>query len=233
MIVFVAIVLVIGVLAWAVVKSDELAGLTPRTTGPNRAYPHGAVVAASCEKAPEPASFAQAFRKALPWGMSALFALIAMAGAVCQQVGASVSPSEHSQVFFAGSVLMNAALSVLPPLGIALEAYFRAGEKGKLFANYVVILLLGAVLGALVWLAFDAVWLLADATGSAAWASPWRSALYAWGSIAGYMVGSALAVTRIGNRVTFVRTFADGHRDKVEVSDRSVAFRALSALAKK
>lgn len=233
MLLFVVVVLAIGLLAWAVVKSDELAGLTPRTTGPNRAYPHGAVVSAVCEKMPEPVGFKRAFRRSLPWGMSVLFAVIALAGAICQQTGADISPSEHSQLFFVGTVLMNAALSVLPPLGIALEAYFRAGEKGKLFANYVVILLLGAVLGALVWLAFDAAWLLVDGAGASAWASPWRSAVYAWGSIAGYMVGSALAVTLIGNRVTFVRTFADGHSDKVEVSDRSVAFRALNALAKR
>lgn len=233
MVLFVAIVLVIGVLAWAVVKSDELAGLTPRTTGPNRAYPHGAVVAASCEKLPEPVPLRRQLRRALPWVSSAVFALIALAGVLCQQVGQTVSPDAYSQVFYVGTVLMNAALSVLPPLGIALESYFRAGEKGKLFANYVVILLLGAVLGALVWLALDGASMALGLWGTAAWASPWRSFLYAVASIAGYMVGSAFAVTLIGNRVTFVRTFADGHRDKVDVSERSAAFKALSALARK
>lgn len=230
---FAIIVVVVGVVAWAVVKSDELAGLTPRTTGPSRAYPHGKVVRAVCAKRPEPLTFGRSFRRALPWVSALVFAALALVGAVCQQIGQTASPTEHSQMFFAGSVLMNAALSVLPPLGIALEAYFRAGEKGKLFANYVIILVAGALLGAVLWLVCDAAWLACDAVGSAAWASPWRSALYACVSIVGYLLGSAFAVTRIGNRVTFERTFADGHTDKVEVSDRSVAFKALSALAKK
>ncbi|MEY8562867.1 hypothetical protein AALA21_07390 [Eggerthellaceae bacterium 3-80] len=214
MAIFFGVVVLVGVIAWGIVRTDELSGLGRNASQVSFRNPHGALVSTSCEHLPEKQVFGTSLRQALPWITFAICIIVTLGGALLSVLG-TVS---------VGMALMQIAASVAPALLIAFESYLRIRDKGTSWVLYVLILL-GAVVGGALF-GMPLFWLFTSSLSSADM-SVWLNCAYCLVSDFGYTLGAGFAGALIGYRVKFSRTFEDGTTDTVEVSCRSVAYKAL------
>lgn len=215
MAIFFIVVLLVGVGAWAIVRTDQLSGLGRNASEISFRNPHGALVSATlCEKQPAKRSFGSSLVQAFPWITLVLCIVLTLVGVLIYSLGAQ-DP---------GNAVMQIMASVAPALLIAFESYLRIRDKGTSWVLYVLTLLGACVLGAV--FGMPLFWFITAHT-SAADVSVWVNGAYCALSDFGYAAGAGVVAALIRYRVKFTRHFEDGATDTIEVSSRSVAYKAL------
>lgn len=206
-----ALVAVVGIVSWGIVKSDELSGLGRQVKAGSLRHPHGKLEQVYCEHLPVRRPFAARLRSVLP--------VITLPLVVVVSLGALAL--EHAGVFF-GVVAVDFLSSGAGVLLVAGECLLRLAKPAQSFASYIILLVAGlvaaTVLGALVLavggnnltVVLEAAYLLANAAGFAA--------------------GCSVAAALMEEPVRFERRFEDGAESPVKISPRSAAYRAYEAL---
>ncbi len=224
--IFVAIVVIAGVVGWVLVKNDELSGLGRNVRPGSFRSPHGRLVHVKpLGELPKAERWSARLRKSFPWvSMAALYALAAL-GALLGRIPAAQG---------AGAVVLDFLRTPVPALVVAGEALFRGGEGTRHLATYIVAVV-GALIGQLLLFlpAFLAIWAASAAgvIGDAIVPVDLPSWAFFVLSFAGFALGAALVLARTGRLVRFRRRFADGSESEIEVSTNSVAYGAYRELA--
>lgn len=214
MTIFLIIILLVSVISWAIVRTNELSGLGRNASEISFRNPHGALVSTTCENLPEKVPFKTSFVQAFPWVTLLVCVVFTLAGVVASSLSAASF----------GATLMQIAASVAPALLISFETYLRIREKGTSWVLYVLVLLGAVLMG---WACGIPLFWYVTSTMSPADVSVGINGLYCVINDVGYALGAAFAGARIGHRVCFKRTFADGATDSVEVSSEGVAYKGL------
>lgn len=210
--IFFAVVVVVSIAAWGIVRSDELSGLGRSVRMGSFRHPHGRLVAVSCEGAlPEKEPWARRFRRFVPWVTAAIILVASAVGVLANQV----------------LLVQMVAGSVLSPAMVAFEGMLRQGDDKRRFAAFMAALIFGMAAGMI---AVVPLTLLRMA--GVELAMPLLVFLRIALSVVGYAVGAAAAMAALGARVKFLRTFEDGVQNSVEVSTNSAAYGAFVRLMK-
>ncbi len=214
MTIFLIVLLLVSVVSWAIVRTNELSGLGRNASEISFRNPHGALVSTTCENLPEKVPFKTSFKQAFPWITLLVCAVVTIVGAVVSSLSAASF----------GAVMMQLAASVAPALLISFETYLRIREKGTSWVLYVLVLLGAVLMG---WACGIPLFWYVTSTMSPADVTVGINCIYCLINDVGYALGAAFAGARIGHRVRFKRTFADGATDTVEVSSEGIAYKGL------
>ena len=212
-IIVVAVVLV-ALIAWIVVKNDEMSGLGRNVKAGTLRHPHGKLVRAKATTViPEEAPLANRIKRSMPFISSVAIIAVCVVLYVCDF---TVLGHSSSQLL---ATLSSTGIVAL----IAAEATLRAAEDARTFWTYVYALVAGVVCALIVWEVVAAV---------ASMSFSEESTLLVYGIVTCvcYMLGSGACVALLPSKVTFERTFEDGAKRSITVSTRSAAYSAYVAM---
>ena len=213
-IIVVAVVL-IALIAWIVVKNDEMSGLGRNVKAGTLRHPHGKLVRAKATTViPEEAPLANRIKRSMPFISSVAIIAVCVVLYVCDFTVLGHSSSQ---------LLATLSSTGIVALIIAAEATLRAPEAARTFWTYVYALVTG-VICALV------VWEVVAAAASMSFSE--ESTLFVYGIVTCvcYMLGSGACVALLPSKITFERTFEDGAKRSITVSTRSAAYSAYVAM---
>ncbi len=213
--IIVVAVVIIALVAWAVVKNDEMSGLGRNVKAGTLRHPHGKLVRAKATTViPEEAPFANRIKRSMPFISSVAIIAVCVVLYVC----------DFTVLGHSSSQLLAALSSTgIVALIIAAEATLRAAEDARTFWTYVYALVAGVVCALVVWEVVAAV---------ASMSFSVESTLLVYGIVTCvcYMLGSGACVALLPSKVTFERTFEDGAKLSITVSTRSAAYSAYVAM---
>ena len=210
--IIVAVVVIIALVAWTVVKNDEMSGLGRDVKAGTLRHPHGKLVRAKATTAiPEEAPLA---KRSMPFISSVAIIAVCLVLYVCDFTVLSHSSSQ---------LLATLSSTGIVALIIAAEATLRAPEDARTFWTYVYALVAGVVC-ALV------MWEVVAAAASMSFSEESTLLVYGIVTCVCYMLGSGACVALLPSKVTFERTFEDGAKRSITVSTRSAAYSAYVAM---
>ena len=213
--IIIAAVVLVALIAWIVVKNDEMSGLGRNVKAGSLRHPHGKLVRAKATTAvPDETSLIDRFKRSMPCISS--FALTA-ACVVLYTCDFAILGHTSSQL------LATLSSTGIVALIIAAEATLRAPEAARTFWTYVYALV-AEVLCALV------VWECIAAAASLSFNQESTLLVYGIVTCICYMLGSGACVALLPSKVTFERTFEDGAKRSITVSTRSAAYSAYVAM---
>lgn len=213
--IIIAAVVLVALIAWIVVKNDEMSGLGRNVKAGSLRHPHGKLVRAKATTAvPDETPLIDRLKRSMPCISS--FVLTA-ACVVLYTCDFTILGQTSSQL------LATLSSTGIVALIIAAEATLRAPEAARTFWTYVYALV-AEVLCALV------VWECIATAASLSFNQ--ESTLLAYGIVTCicYMLGSGACVALLPSKVTFERTFEDGAKRSITVSTRSAAYSAYVAM---
>lgn len=213
--IIIAAVVLVALIAWIVVKNDEMSGLGRNVKAGSLRHPHGKLVRAKATTAvPDETPLIDRLKRSMPCISS--FVLTA-AFVVLYTCDFTILGQTSSQL------LATLSSTGIVALIIAAEATLRAPEAARTFWTYVYALV-AEVLCALV------VWECIATAASLSFNQ--ESTLLAYGIVTCicYMLGSGACVALLPSKVTFERTFEDGAKRSITVSTRSAAYSAYVAM---
>lgn len=213
--IIIAAVVLVALIAWIVVKNDEMSGLGRNVKTGTLRHPHGKLVRAKATTAiPEEAPLANRIKRSMPFISSVAIIAVCVVLYVC----------DFTVLGHSSSRLLAALSSTgIVALIIAAEATLRAAEDARTFWTYVYALVAGVICALVVWEVVAAV---------ASMSFSEESTLLVYGIVACvcYMLGSGACVALLPSKVTFERTFEDGAKRSITVSTRSAAYSAYVAM---
>ena len=208
-------VVIIALVAWAVVKNDEMSGLGRNVKTGTLRHPHGKLVRAKATTAiPEETPLANRIKRSMPFISSVAIISVCLVPYVCDFTVLGHSSSQ---------LLATLSSTGIVALIIAAEATLRAPEAARTFWTYVYALVAGVLCALVVW----------ECIATAASLSfNQESTLLVYGIVTCvcYMLGSGACVALLPSKVTFERTFEDGAKRSITVSTRSAAYSAYVAM---
>lgn len=213
--IIIAAIVLVALIAWIVVKNDEMSGLGRNVKAGSLRHPHGKLVRAKATTAvPDETPLIDRLKRSMPCISS--FVLTA-ACVVLYTCDFTILGHTNSQL------LATLSSTGIVALIIAAEATLRAPEAARTFWTYVYALV-AEVLCALV------VWECIATAASLSFNQ--ESTLLAYGIVTCicYMLGSGACVALLPSKVTFERTFEDGAKRSITVSTRSAAYSAYVAM---
>lgn len=213
--IIIAAAVLVALIAWIVVKNDEMSGLGRNVKAGSLRHPHGKLVRAKATTAvPDEISLIDRFKRSMPCISS--FALTA-ACVVLYTCDFTILGHTSSQL------LATLSSTGIVALIIAAEATLRAPEAARTFWTYVYALVAGVLCALIAW----------ECIATAASLSfNQESTLLVYGIVTCicYMLGSGACVALLPSKVTFERTFEDGAKRSITVSTRSAAYSAYVAM---
>lgn len=213
--IIIAAVVLVALIAWIVVKNDEMSGLGRNVKAGSLRHPHGKLVRAKATTAvPDETPLIDRLKRSMPCISS--FVLTA-ACVVLYTCDFTILGQTSSQL------LATLSSTGIVALIIAAEATLRAPEAARTFWTYVYALVAG-VLCALV------VWECIAAAASLSFNQESSLLVYGIATCICYMLGSGACVALLPSKVTFERTFEDGAKRSITVSTRSAAYSAYVAM---
>lgn len=213
--IIIAAVVLVALIAWIVVKNDEMSGLGRNVKAGTLRHPHGKLVRAKATTAvPDETPLIDRLKRSMPCISS--FVLTA-ACVVLYTCDFTILGHTNSQL------LATLSSTGIVALIIAAEATLRAPEAARTFWTYVYALVAG-VLCALV------VWEVVAAAASMSFSEESTLLVYGIATCVCYMLGSGACVALLPSKVTFERTFEDGAKRSITVSTRSAAYSAYVAM---
>lgn len=213
--IIIAAVVLVALIAWIVVKNDEMSGLGRNVKTGSLRHPHGKLVRAKATTAvPDETSLIDRFKRSMPCISS--FVLTA-ACVVLYTCDFTILGHTSSQL------LATLSSTGIVALVIATEATLRAPEAARTFWTYVYALVAGVLCALVVWECIATV---------ASLSFNQESTLLVYGIVTCicYMLGSGACVALLPSKVTFERTFEDGAKRSITVSTRSAAYSAYVAM---
>ena len=213
--IIIAAVVLVALIAWIVVKNDEMSGLGRNVKAGSLRHPHGKLVRAKATTAvPDETPLIDRLKRSMPCISS--FVLTA-ACVVLYTCDFTILGQTSSQLLAALSSTGIVALI------IAAEATLRAPEAARTFWTYVYALVAGVLFALVVWECIATVVSLSFNQ---------ESTLLVYGIVTCicYMLGSGACVALLPSKVTFERTFEDGAKRSITVSTRSAAYSAYVAM---
>lgn len=213
--IIIAAVVLVALIAWIVVKNDEMSGLGRNVKVGSLRHPHGKLVRAKATTAvPDETSLIDRFKRSMPCISS--FVLTA-ACVVLYTCDFTILGHTSSQL------LATLSSTGIVALIIAAEATLRAPEAARTFWTYVYALVAGVLCALVVWECIATV---------ASLSFNQESTLLVYGIVTCicYMLGSGACVALLPSKVTFERTFEDGAKRSITVSTRSAAYSAYVAM---
>lgn len=213
--IIIAAVVLVALIAWIVVKNDEMSGLGRNVKTGSLRHPHGKLVRAKATTAvPDETPLIDCLKRSMPCISS--FVLTA-ACVVLYTCDFTILGQTSSQL------LATLSSTGIVALIIAAEATLRAPEAARTFWTYIYALVAG-VLCALV------VWECIAAAASLSFNQESTLLVYGIATCICYMLGSGACVALLPSKVTFERTFEDGAKRSITVSTRSAAYSAYVAM---
>lgn len=213
--IIIAAVVLVALIAWIVVKNDEMSGLGRNVKAGSLRDPHGKLVRAKATTAvPDETSLIDRLKRSMPCISSFVLTAAFVVLYVC----------DFTVLGHSSSQLLAALSSTgIVALIIAAEATLRAAEDARTFWTYVYALVAGVVCALVVWEVVAAV---------ASMSFSEESTLLVYGIVTCvcYMLGSGACVALLPSKVTFERTFEDGAKRSITVSTRSAAYSAYVAM---
>lgn len=213
-IIVVAVVLV-ALIAWIVVKNDEMSGLGRNVKAGSLRHPHGKLVRAKATTAvPEEIPLANRIKRSMPFISSVAIIAVCVVLYACNFAVLGHSSSQ---------LLATLSSTGIVALIIAAEATLRAPEAARTFWTYVYALVAGVLCALVAWECIATV---------ASLSFNQESTLLVYGIVTCvcYMLGSGACVALLPSKVTFERTFEDGAKRSITVSTRSAAYSAYVAM---
>ena len=213
--IIIAAVVLVALIAWIVVKNDEMSGLGRNVKAGCLRHPHGKLVRAKATTAiPEEAPLANRIKRSIPFISSVAIIAVCVVLYACDFTVLSHSSSQ---------LLATISSTGIVALVIAAEATLRAPKDARTFWTYVYALVAGVVC-ALV------VWEVVAAAASMSFSEESTLLVYGVVTCVCYMLGSGACVALLPSKVTFERTFEDGAKRSITVSTRSAAYSAYVAM---
>lgn len=213
--IIIAAIVLVALIAWIVVKNDEMSGLGRNVKAGSLRHPHGKLVRAKATTAvPDETPLIDRLKRSMPCISS--FVLTA-ACVVLYTCDFTILGHTSSQL------LATLSSTGIVALIIAAEATLRAPEAARTFWTYVYALV-AAVLCALV------VWECIATAVSLSFNQESTLLVYGIATCICYMLGSGACVALLPSKVTFERTFEDGAKRSITVSTRSAAYSAYVAM---
>ena len=213
--IIIAAVVLVALVAWIVVKNDEMSGLGRNVKAGSLRHPHGKLVRAKATTAvPDETPLIDRLKRSMPCISS--FVLTA-ACVVLYTCDFTILGQTSSQL------LATLSSTGIVALIIAAEATLRAPEAARTFWTYVYVLVAGVLCALVVW----------ECIATAASLSfNQESTLLVYGIVTCicYMLGSGACVALLPSKVTFERIFEDGAKRSITVSTRSAAYSAYVAM---
>lgn len=213
--IIVVAVVIIALVAWVVVKNDEMSGLGRDVKAGTLRHPHGKLVYAKATTAiPEEVPLANRIKRSMPFISSVAIIAVCVVLYAC-----NFTALGHSSSQLLGMISSTGVVALI----IAAEATLRAPEDARTFWTYVYALVAGVVCALVVWECIAAVVSLSFNQ---------ESTLLVYGIVTCicYMFGSGACVALLPSKVTFERTFEDGAKRSITVSTRSAAYSAYVAM---
>lgn len=213
--IIIAAVVLVALIAWIVVKNDEMSGLGRNVKTGSLRHPHGKLVRAKATTAvPDETPLIDRLKRSMPCISS--FVLTA-ACVVLYTCDFTILGHTNSQL------LATLSSTGIVALIIAAEATLRAPEAARTFWTYVYALVAGVLCALVVWECIATV---------ASLSFNQESTLLVYGIVTCicYMLGSGACVALLPSKVTFERTFEDGAKRSITVSTRSAAYSAYVAM---
>ena len=213
--IIIAAVVLVALIAWIVVKNDEMSGLGRNVKAGSLRHPHGKLVRAKATTAvPDETPLIDRLKRSMPCISS--FVLTA-ACVVLYTCDFTILGHTSSQL------LATLSSTGIVALIIAAEATLRAPEAARTFWTYVYALVAGVLFALVVWECIATVVSLSFNQ---------ESTLLVYGIVTCicYMLGSSACVALLPSKVTFERTFEDGAKRSITVSTRSAAYSAYVAM---
>lgn len=213
--IIIAAIVLVALIAWIVVKNDEMSGLGRNVKAGSLRHPHGKLVRAKATTAvPDETPLIDRLKRSMPCISS--FVLTA-ACVVLYTCDFTILGQTSSQL------LATLSSTGIVALIIAAEATLRAPEAARTFWTYVYALV-AAVLCAIV------AWECIATAASLSFNQESTFLVYGFVTCICYMLGSGACVALLPSKVTFERTFEDGAKRSITVSTRSAAYSAYVAM---
>ena len=207
----IVIIIIVAIVGWIFVKSDEMSGLGRNVKMGGMRHPHGKLVGVRATDAlPDVEPFAKRFAGTFPI-ITSIMLLVALIALNC--IDASLFGVPTSEMAL---MLSNTGITALI---IVVEATFRAPEGKKTFWTFIYALVGAVALGLVVWAVLAAI-----SGGTVNYIA------YSVCTIAAYAFGSSLTVALLPTTVAFERRFEDGAKRSITVSTRSAAYAAYVAM---
>ena len=206
------IVAVVGVISWAIVKSDELSGIGRSVKKGSFRHPHGRLVATHCESVAEHIPYGTRLLKRVPVFTSLITLAAAVVGLVMEANG-----------IVAGVVIVDVVASGVAVVLMAGECILRLEKGMQRFSVFIVIVFAGLLLA-------TACSMFATAMGGGA-DSFIVVVSRTISSIAGCALGCALAAGAFREPARFKRRFEDGYENEIAVSPHSAVYKAYREFA--
>lgn len=201
------IVAVVGVISWAIVKSDELSGIGRSVKKGSFRHPHGRLVATHCESVAGHIPYGTRLLKRVPVFTSLITLAAAVVGLVMEANG-----------IVAGVVIVDVVASGVAVVLMAGECILRLEKGMQRFSVFIVIVFAGLLLA-------TACSMFATAMGGGA-DSFIVVVSRTISSVAGCALGCALAAGAFREPARFKRRFEDGYENEIAVSPHSAVYKA-------
>lgn len=206
------IVAIVGVISWAIVKSDELSGIGRSVKKGSFRHPHGRLVATHCESVAEHIPYGIRLLKRVPVFTSLVTLAAAVVGLVMEANG-----------IVAGVVIVDVVASGVAVVLMAGECILRLAKGMQRFSTFIVIVFAGLLLA-------TACSMFATAMGGGA-DSFIVVVSRTISSVAGCALGCALAAGAFREPARFKRRFEDGYENEIAVSPHSAVYKAYREFA--
>ncbi|MDO5041909.1 MAG: hypothetical protein Q4D92_00145 [Slackia sp.] len=205
------IVAIVGVLSWAIVKSDEMSGMGRKVVRGSFRHPHGRLVAVHCDSMPEESLYRHRLLKRVPVITSIIALLVAAAGLVMEANGVVT-----------GVVIVDVLMSGVPVVLLAGECILRLPKPSQKFSVYILVAFAGLLLA-------TACSMLASALGGS---EPdfLVTVSRTVSSVAGCALGCALAAAAVRELAVFKRRFEDGYESQIALSPHAAVYKAYREL---
>lgn len=205
------IVAIVGVLSWAIVKSDELSGIGRKVARGSFRHPHGRLVAVHCVGMPEESAYRHRLLKRVPVVTSIVVLLVAAAGLAMEAKGVVT-----------GVVIVDVLMSGVPVVLLAGECILRLPRPSQKFSVYVLVVFAGLLLA-------TACSMLAVTLGGGE-ADFLVTVSRTVSSVAGCALGCALAAAMVREPAVFKRRFEDGYENEIAISPHAAVYGAYREL---
>ena len=141
--IIIAAIVLVALIAWIVVKNDEMSGLGRNVKAGTLRHPHGKLVRAKATTViPEEAPLANRIKRSMPFISSVAIIAVCVVLYVCDFTVLGHSSSQ---------LLATLSSTGIVALIIAAEATLRAAEDARTFWTYVYALVAGVVCALIVW----------------------------------------------------------------------------------
>lgn len=213
--IIIAAVVLVALIAWIVVKNDEMSGLGRNVKAGSLRHPHGKLVRAKATTAvPDETPLIDRSKRSMPCISSFILTAACVVLYTCDFTILGHTSSQ---------LLATLSSTGIVALIIAAEATLRAPEAARTFWTYVYALVAGVLCALVAWECIATAVSLSFNQ---------ESTLLVYGIVTCicYMFGSGVCVALLPSKVTFERTFEDGAKRSITVSTRSAAYSAYVAI---